>query len=35
MHDLAGTSDVPLVDIPYEKLNPGKEVLREFQDSLR
>jgi 2-oxoglutarate ferredoxin oxidoreductase subunit beta len=34
MHGLAGTCDVPLVDIPYEKLNPGKEALREFQDSL-
>jgi 2-oxoglutarate ferredoxin oxidoreductase subunit beta len=35
MHGLAGTSEVPLVDIPYEKLNPGLEALREFQDSLR
>ena len=34
MHDLAGTPETPLVDIPFEKLNPGSEALYDFQNSL-
>jgi 2-oxoglutarate ferredoxin oxidoreductase subunit beta len=34
MHDLAGTTEMPLVEIPFEKLNPGSETLKKFQESL-
>jgi 2-oxoglutarate ferredoxin oxidoreductase subunit beta len=35
MHALEGTTDTPLTQVPYEKLNPGSEALRKFQDSLQ
>jgi hypothetical protein len=35
MHDLAGTTETPLVEIPFENLNPGSDAVRKFQESLR
>ncbi len=35
MHDVAGTTDVPLSQLPYEKLCPGKTALDELQKSFR
>jgi len=30
MHDMAGTTDVPLNQLPYEKLHPGSEGLAKI-----
>jgi 2-oxoglutarate ferredoxin oxidoreductase subunit beta len=35
MHDIAGTTDVPLVNVPFEKLCPGRAALDELQKSFR
>ncbi len=35
MHDLSGTTDVPLTQLPFEKLCPGKAALDELQRSFR
>jgi 2-oxoglutarate ferredoxin oxidoreductase subunit beta len=35
MHDVNGTTDVPLSQVPYEKLCPGKAALDELQSSFR
>jgi 2-oxoglutarate ferredoxin oxidoreductase subunit beta len=35
MHDISGTTDVPLSQIPYEKLCPGSAALDELQKSFR
>jgi 2-oxoglutarate ferredoxin oxidoreductase subunit beta len=35
LHDQAGTVDVPLVDVAYERLHPGAAGLEAFQAALR
>lgn len=35
MHDVAGTVDVPLVDLPFEDLCPGAAALHELQERFR
>jgi 2-oxoglutarate ferredoxin oxidoreductase subunit beta len=35
MHEMAGTTAVPLVDVPYERLHPGSAGLEAFQKALR
>jgi 2-oxoglutarate ferredoxin oxidoreductase subunit beta len=35
MHELIGTSEVPLVNIPYETLCPGSKALAELQEDYR
>ncbi|MBT5890858.1 MAG: 2-oxoacid:ferredoxin oxidoreductase subunit beta [Chromatiales bacterium] len=35
MHDLAGSSDIPLNQIPYERLNPGSDMLKKIQSRMR
>jgi 2-oxoglutarate ferredoxin oxidoreductase subunit beta len=35
MHDLSGTTDVPLSQVPFEKLCPGSAALDELQKSFR
>ena len=35
MHDISGTTDVPLSQVPYEKLCPGSAALEELQKSFR
>ena len=35
MHELNNTSKTPLVDLPYEKLNPGNEMLQKIQSRFR
>jgi 2-oxoglutarate ferredoxin oxidoreductase subunit beta len=35
MHELNGTTDVPLTRLPFEKLCPGRAVLDEIQDAFR
>jgi hypothetical protein len=30
MHDMAGTTEVPLNQVPYEKLHPGAEGLAKI-----
>jgi 2-oxoglutarate ferredoxin oxidoreductase subunit beta len=35
MHDINGTSDVPLSKVPYEKLCPGKAELDKLQQDFR
>ena len=35
MHDISGTTDVPLSQLPYEKLCPGSAALDELQKSFR
>ncbi len=35
MHDLSGSTDRPLAKIPYEELNPGKDVLAEVMARYR
>ncbi len=35
MHDLSGTTEVPLSQVPYEKLCPGSAALDELQKSFR
>jgi 2-oxoglutarate ferredoxin oxidoreductase subunit beta len=35
MHDISGTTDVPLSQVPYEKLCPGSAALDELQKSFR
>lgn len=35
MHDLFGTTERPLTDIPYEELSPGAEALRKLQAKMR
>lgn len=35
MHDVAGTVDVPLVDVPFEELCPGSGALDALQESFR
>jgi len=35
MHDINGTTDVPLSRVPYDKLCPGKAALDELQNAFR
>ena len=35
MHDINGTTDVPLARVPFEKLCPGKAALDELQSAFR
>ena len=35
MHDINGTTDVPLCKIPFEKLCPGKAALEKLQQAFR
>jgi len=35
MHDISGTTDVPLSRVPYEKLCPGKAALDDLQNAFR
>jgi len=35
MHDVNGTTEVPLSQLPFEKLCPGKAALDELQSSFR
>jgi 2-oxoglutarate/2-oxoacid ferredoxin oxidoreductase subunit beta len=35
MHDISGTTEVPLSQVPYEKLCPGSAALDELQKSFR
>ena len=35
MHDINGTTDVPLSRVPYEKLCPGKAALDKLQHAFR
>ena len=35
MHDISGTTDVPLSQLPFEKLCPGSKALDELQRSFR
>jgi 2-oxoglutarate/2-oxoacid ferredoxin oxidoreductase subunit beta len=35
MHDISGTTDVPLSQVPFEKLCPGSAALDELQKSFR
>ena len=35
MHDLSGSVDQPLANIPYEELNPGKATLSDLMDRYR
>ena len=35
MHDISGTTDVPLSKVPYEKLCPGKAELDKLQHAFR
>ena len=35
MHDISGTTDVPLSQLPFEKLCPGSAALDELQKSFR
>ena len=35
MHDIHNTSDMPLNQIPYEDLCPGKDVLQAINDRYR
>ena len=35
MHDISGTTDVPLSQVPYEKLCPGSAALDDLQKSFR
>jgi hypothetical protein len=35
MHDLSGSVEQPLSQIPYEELNPGKEKLAKLMDRYR
>ena len=35
MHDINGTTDVPLSQIPFEKLCPGKAELDKLQQAFR
>ncbi|MEL7298696.1 MAG: 2-oxoacid:ferredoxin oxidoreductase subunit beta [Pseudomonadota bacterium] len=35
MHDLAGTTNTPLRDLPYSALNPGGDTLAEIQQAWR
>ena len=35
MHDISGTTDVPLCKVPYEKLCPGKAELDKLQQAFR
>ena len=35
MHDISGTTDVPLSKVPYEKLCPGKAELDKLQQAFR
>ena len=35
MHDISGTTDVPLSQVPYQKLCPGSAALDELQKSFR
>lgn len=34
MHDKVGTSQVPMTQLPYDKLHPGNAGLRKFQEAL-
>lgn len=34
-HELNGTPDEPLMSVPYEKLSPGREVLKQIQKGYR
>jgi len=35
MHELNNTSETPLIDLPYSKLNPGNEMLQKIQTRYR
>ncbi len=35
MHDISGTTEVPLSQVPFEKLCPGSAALDELQKSFR
>jgi len=35
MHDISGTTDVPLCKVPYEKLCPGQAELDKLQQAFR
>ena len=35
MHELNGTTDVPLSKLPFEKLCPGSAALDKLQDAFR
>jgi 2-oxoglutarate ferredoxin oxidoreductase subunit beta len=35
MHELSQTSEVPLVNIPFETLCPGSKALEELQEEFR
>jgi 2-oxoglutarate ferredoxin oxidoreductase subunit beta len=35
MHELSETAAMPLRDLPYERLNPGREALRRIQRGWR
>ena len=35
MHDLSGSIDEPLSQIPYDDLNPGKDTLAKLMDRYR
>jgi len=35
MHELSNTTRTPLVDVPYSKLNPGREMLQKIQTRYR
>ena len=35
MHDLSGSVERPLSQIPYEELNPGKDKLAKLMDRYR
>jgi len=35
MHDIQGTTHTPLVDLPYERLSPGADALKELQARMK
>jgi hypothetical protein len=35
MHDIQGTVDTPLVDLPMDRLVPGSEALSDLMESFR
>lgn len=35
MHEIAGTTETPIRDLPYDKLNPGREALANIQKAWR
>jgi hypothetical protein len=35
MHDMMRTVPTPLVDVPFEKLSPGKAALEKLMDRYR